>query len=156
MTEPQRIERICLLELEARDLVSELDGGLVEVVVAFEVCAEAPIVKEVGFDHEGRERGGLRTQELDKPIGEDVRIGLDGDNGVGEERVDEYFLVVSSKRTGRVLSALEIFDEGGLYGLSINCMDDEVWEATVVGLVALGAFSESDEAGERGGVVACS
>ena len=92
---------------------------------------------------------------MDKPIGEDVRVGLNGDDRVGEERVDEYLFVVSSKRAGRVLSAVEIFDERGLYGLSIDRMDNEVWEAAVVGLVTLGALSESDEAGERGGVVAC-
>ena len=89
VTELQRIEHICLLKLEARDLVSELNGGLVEVMIALDVCAEAPIVEEVGFDHEGRECGGLRTQELDKPVGEDVGVGLDGDDGVGEERVDK-------------------------------------------------------------------
>ena len=89
VTEPQRIERICLLKLETRDLVSELDGSLVEVVVAFDVSAEAPVVEEVGFDHEGRERGGLRAQELDEPVRKDVGVGLDGDNGVGEERVEE-------------------------------------------------------------------
>ena len=59
VTEPQRIERICLLKLEARDLVSEFDGGLIEVVIAFDVCTEAPIIEEVGLDHEGCERGGL-------------------------------------------------------------------------------------------------
>ena len=59
VTEPQRIERICLLELEACDLISEFDSGLVEVVIALDVCAKAPIVEEVGFDHEGRECGGL-------------------------------------------------------------------------------------------------
>ena len=89
MTEPQRIERICLLKLEARDLISELDGSLVEVVVALDVSAEAPVVEEVGFDHEGLKCWGLRAQELDEPVGENVRIGLDGDNGVGEERVEE-------------------------------------------------------------------
>ena len=89
VTEPQRVKRVCLLKLEARDLISEFDGGLFEIVVAFDVHAKAPIVEEVGFDHEGRECGGLRTQELDEPIGEDVRIGLDGDDGIGEERVDE-------------------------------------------------------------------
>ena len=72
VTEPERIERICLLKLEARDLVSEFDGGLVEVVVTFDVSAEAPVVEEMGFDHEGRERGGLRAQELDEPVGEDI------------------------------------------------------------------------------------
>ena len=89
VTEPQRVERICLLKLEARDLVSEFNGGLVEVVVALDVSAEAPVVEEMGFDHEGRECGGLRAQELDEPVGEDVRIGLDGDDGVSEERVEE-------------------------------------------------------------------
>ena len=89
MTEPQQIERICLLELEPRDLVSEFDGDFVEVVVAFEVGTEAPIVEEVGFDHEGREHGGLRAQELDEPVGEDVRVGLDGDDGIGKKGVKE-------------------------------------------------------------------
>ena len=59
MTEPQRIERICLLKLEARDLVSKFDSGLVEVVIALDVCAETPVVEEVGFNHEGCECGGL-------------------------------------------------------------------------------------------------
>ena len=59
VTEPQRIEHICLLKLEARDFVSEFGGGLVEVVVALDVCTEAPIVEEVGLDHEGCECGGL-------------------------------------------------------------------------------------------------
>ena len=45
VTEPQRIECICLLKLEARDLVCEFDGNLVEVVIAFDVCAEAPVVE---------------------------------------------------------------------------------------------------------------
>ena len=89
VTEPQRIECICLLKLEARDLVSEFDGGLVEVVIAFDVGAKAPVIKEVGFNHEGRERGGLRTQELDEPVGENVWVSLDGDNGVGEKGVEE-------------------------------------------------------------------
>ena len=89
VTEPQRVECICLLKLEARDLVSELDSGLVEVVITLDVSAEAPVIEEVGFDHEGHEYGGLRAQELDEPVGEDVRIGLDGDDGIGEERVEE-------------------------------------------------------------------
>ena len=89
MTEPERVERICLLKLEARDLIAEFDGGLVEVVVPFDVGTEAPVVEEVSFDHEGRECGGLGAQKLDEPVGEDVRIGLDGDDGVGEERVEE-------------------------------------------------------------------
>ena len=59
VTEPQRVERICLLKLEARDLISELYGGLIEVMIAFDVCTEAPVVEEVGFKHEGRERGGF-------------------------------------------------------------------------------------------------
>ena len=59
VTEPQRIERICLLKLEARDLVSEFDGGFVEVVIALDVSAEAPVVEEMGFDHKGRECGRL-------------------------------------------------------------------------------------------------
>ena len=41
-------------------------------------------------------------------------------------------------------------------GLSVGGTDDEVGKAAIVGLEALGAFSESDESGERGGVVACS
>ena len=89
VTEPQRVERVCLLKLEARDLVSESDGDFVEVMVAFDVGSEPPIVEEVGFNHEGRERGGFRTQELYKPVGEDVGVGLDGDNGVDKERMDE-------------------------------------------------------------------
>ena len=87
VTEPERIERICLLKLEARDLVTEFDSDLVEVVVSFDVGTEAPVIEEVGFDREGRECGGLRAQELDEPVGKDVGIGLDGDNGVGEEGV---------------------------------------------------------------------
>ena len=59
VTEPQRVERICLLKLEACDFVPKFDGGLVEVVVAFDICAKAPVVEEVGFDHEGRECWGL-------------------------------------------------------------------------------------------------
>ena len=156
VTEPQRIECICLLKLEARDLVSEFNGGLVEVVVALDVSAEAPVIEEVGFDHEGRERRGLRAQELDEPTGEDVRICLDGDDGVSEERVEEQLLVVPSKRAACVLSPFNILNEGRLYRLSVDGADDEVGEATVVGLEALGAFSESDESGESGGVVACS
>ena len=35
-------------------------------------------------------------------------------------------------------------------------MDDEVGEAAIIGLETLGALSESEEAGERGGVMACS
>ena len=49
-----------------------------------------------------------------------------------------------------------MLDKGGLYGLSVDGMDDEVGEAAVIGLEAFRAFSESDESGERGGVVACS
>ena len=156
VTEPERIERICLLKLEACDLVSNLDGDLVEVVVALDIGAEAPIVKEGGFDHKGRECGGLRAQELDEPVGEDVWIGLDGDNGVGEERAEEQLLVVPSKGAACVLGPLNVLNEGRLYGLPIAGADDEIGEAAVVGLETLGAFSESDESGERGGVVACS
>ena len=151
VTEPQRIERICLLKLEARDLVSEFDSSLVEVVIAFNVCAKAPVVEEVGFDHEGRKCGGLRTQELDEPVGEDVRVGLDGDNRIGEEGVDEQLLVFPSKCAGRVLSALEVLNEGCLDGLSVDGTDNEVWKTAVVGLEAFGALSESDEPGECGG-----
>ena len=93
---------------------------------------------------------------MDEPIGEDVWVGLDGDNGVGEERVDKQLLVFSPERAGRVLSTFEVFNEGRLDGLPVNSMDNEVRKAAVVGLEALGAFSESDEAGECGGVVACS
>ena len=81
VTEPERIEHICLLKLEARDLVAEFDSGFVEVVVSLDVGTEAPVVEEVGFDHEGRECGGFRAQELDEPVGENVWVGLDGDNG---------------------------------------------------------------------------
>ena len=89
VTEPQRIERICLLKLESSDLISELNGGLIEVMIAFDVSAETPIVEEVGFNHKGREHGRLRAQELDEPVGEDVWIGLDGDDGIGEKGVEE-------------------------------------------------------------------
>ena len=89
VTEPQQIERICLLKLEAGDLISELDSGFIKVVVAFDVSTETPIVEEGGFDHEGREHGGLRTQELDEPVGEDIRVGLNRDDGVGKEGVKE-------------------------------------------------------------------
>ena len=84
MTEPQRIERIGLLKLEVGDLVSQLDSGFIEVVVMFDVCTKAPVIDEGGFDHKGGERGGLRPQELDEPAGEDVGIGLNRDDGVGE------------------------------------------------------------------------
>ena len=77
VTELQRIERICLLKLEARDLISQFDGDLVEVVIPFDVGAEAPVIKEGGFDHQGGEGGGFRPQELDEPIGEDVGVRLD-------------------------------------------------------------------------------
>ena len=156
VTEPQRIERICLLKLEARDLVSESDGGFIEVVITLDVGTEAPVVEEMGFDHEGRERGGLRAQELDEPIGEDVGIGLDGDNGIGEEGVEEELLVFSSQGATRVLSPFDVLNEGGLYGLPVDGANDKVGEAAVVGLKPLGALSESDESGECGGVVACS
>ena len=156
VTEPQRIECICLLKLESSDLVPKFDSGLVEDVISLDVSAETPIVEEVGFDHEGRECGGPRAQELDKPVGEDVRISLDGDDRVGEKGVEEQLLVVPSKRTGRVLGPFKIFDEGCLYGLSIDGTDDEVGEMAVIGLETFGAFSESEESGECGGVVACS
>ena len=156
VTEPQRIERICLLKLELGNLVSQLNGDLVEVMVALDVCTKAPIIEEGGFDNKGRERGGLRAQELDKPVGEDIGIGLDRDDGIGKEGMKEQLLVVSPECTGSVLTPLEIFDEGGLYGLSINGTDNEVREAAIVGLKALRALSKSEEAGEREGVVACS
>ena len=156
VTEPQRIERICLLKLEARDLVSEFDGSLIELVVALDVGTEAPIVEEEGFDHEGREGGGLRAQELDKPVGEDVWVGLDRDDGDSEEWMNEDLLVFPSECAGRVLSTLDEFDEGGLYGLPIDGTDDEVGETAIVGFVPLRTFSESDEVGECWGVVACS
>ena len=59
VTEPQRIERICLLELESSDLIPKFDCGLIKVVIALDVGAETPIVEEVGFDHEGCECRGL-------------------------------------------------------------------------------------------------
>ena len=89
VTEPQRIERICLLELEASNLVSKLDGSFVKIVVALDVSTETPIIEEGGFDHEGHKCGGLRTQELNEPVGEDIRVGLNRDDGVGEEGVKE-------------------------------------------------------------------
>ena len=92
---------------------------------------------------------------MDEPIGEDVGIGLDGDDGIGKEGVKEELLVVSSQRAGRILSPFEVFDEGGLNRLSVNGTDDEVGKAAVVGLEAFRTFSESDESGECGGVVAC-
>ena len=156
VTEPQQIECICLLKLESSDLVPKFDGGLVEDVISLDVGAETPIVKEVGFDHEGRECGGPRAQELDKPVGEDVQISLDGDDRVGEKGVKEQLLVVPSKCTGRVLGPFKILDEGCLYGLSVSSTDNEVGEAAVIGLESLGTLSESEESGERGGVVACS
>ena len=156
VTEPHQIEHICLLELEAGDLVSQLDCCLVEVVVVFDVGAKAPIVEEGGFDDEGGKCGGLRAQELNEPVGEHVGISLDGDDGVGKEWVEEEFLAVSSKRPGCVLGPVKIFDEGGLYRLAIDSTDDEVGKAAIVGLEAFGAFSELDEGCECGGVVACS
>ena len=59
VTEPQRVERICLLKLEVGDLVSQLDGDLVEIVIPLDVSAEPPVIEEGGFDHQGRESGGL-------------------------------------------------------------------------------------------------
>ena len=70
--------------------------------------------------------------------------------------MEEELLVVTAEGTCHVLSPFEVFDEGSLYGLSVNGTDDEVGEATVIGLETLGAFSELDESGERGGVMACS
>ena len=84
VTEPQRIERIGLLKLEAGNLVSQLNSSFVEVVVMFNVCTKAPVIEEGGFNHKGGECGGLRLQELDEPIGEDVGVCLNQDNGVGE------------------------------------------------------------------------
>ena len=60
VTEPQRVKRICLLKLESGDLVPQVDGDLVEVVVAFDIGAKSPVVEEGGFDHQGRKGGGLR------------------------------------------------------------------------------------------------
>ena len=54
------------------------------------------------------------------------------------------------------MGPFEVLDEGGLYGLSVNSTDNEVGEAAVIGLETLGALSESEEACECGGVVACS
>ena len=156
VTELQQIECICLLKLETRDLVSEFDGGLVEVVITFDVRAKAPVVEKGDFDDQCREGGGLGTQELDKPIWEDVGVGLDGNDGVGKEGVNEDLLVIPSQCACRVLRPLEILDKGGLYHLTINGVDDEVGETTIVGLETFQAFSESDECGECGGVVACS
>ena len=65
--------------------------------------------------------------------------------------MEEELLIVTAEGTRHVLSPFKIFDEGGLYGLSVNSADDEVGEATVVGLETLGTFSESDKSGERGG-----
>ena len=93
---------------------------------------------------------------MDEPIGEDVRIGLDGDDGEREERIEERLLVVPPEGPCSVLCPVEILDEGGLDGLSVDGADNEVGEAAVVGLEALGTFSESDEPGKCGGVVACS
>ena len=74
----------CLLKLESGDLVSQVDGDLIEVVVTLNIGAKPPVVEEGDFDHQGREGGGLRPQELDKPVGEDVWVGLDRDNGYCE------------------------------------------------------------------------
>ena len=115
VTEPQRIERICLLKLEAHDPVSKFDGSLVEVVVALDVCTKAPVVEEGGFNDQCRECGGLGTQKLDEPIWEDVGVGLDGDDGNGEKGMEEELLVVSPQRACCILCPLEVFDEGGLY-----------------------------------------
>ena len=156
VTEPQRVEHICLLKLETGDLVSQLDSGFIKVVVPFDVGTEAPIIEEGGLDHKGCKCGGLRAQELDKPVGEDVGIGFNGDNGVGEDRVEEQLLIVPAEGPCGVLASVTIFDKGGLYGLPVNGVDDKVGEVAVVSLESLRTFSESDESGECGGVVACS
>ena len=70
--------------------------------------------------------------------------------------MEERLLVVPSEGSGGILRPIEILDEGGLDGLTVDGTDDEVRESTVVGLVSFGALSESDEVGECGGVVACS
>ena len=77
------------MKLEASDLVSQLDGSFVKVVVALDVDAEPPIVEEGGFNDEGGKCGELRTHELDKPAGKYVGVGLNRDNGVGEEWMEE-------------------------------------------------------------------
>ena len=59
VTEPQRVERICLLKLESSDLIPQVDGDLVKVVVALDVGAEPPVVEEGGFDHQGCEGRGF-------------------------------------------------------------------------------------------------
>ena len=40
--------------------------------------------------------------------------------------------------------------------MSVDGTDDEVGETAVIGLETFGAFSESEESGKCGGVVACS
>ena len=88
---------------------------------------------------------------MDKPVGEDVGIGLDGDNEVGEERVEEQLLVIPSESPCGILGPVTILHEGSLYGLLVDGADDEVRKAAVVGLESFRAPSESDECGERGG-----
>ena len=68
----------------------------------------------------------------------------------------ERLLVIPPEGSSSILRPLKVFDEGGLNGLTIDGADDEVGEATVVVLVSCRTFSESDELGECGGVVACS
>ena len=70
--------------------------------------------------------------------------------------MEERLLVISSEGPGCVLRARKVLDERGLDGLTVDGTDDEVGEATVVVLIPGRTFSESDEVGECGGVVACS
>ena len=90
---------------------------------------------------------------MDEPVGKDVGVGLDRDDGVGKEWVSKQPFVISPERTCRVLGPINVFDEGSLYRLPIGGMNNEVGETAVVGLEALGTFSELDEAGKCGGVV---
>ena len=80
----------------------------------------------------------------------------DGDDRGCKEGMEERLLVIPSEGACRVLRPVEVLDKGGLDGLSVDGADDEVREATIIGLESLGTFSESDECGESGGVVACS
>ena len=70
--------------------------------------------------------------------------------------MEEGLLIVPPEGPCGILRPVEILDEGGLNGLFVDGADDEVREAAVIGLEAFGAFSQSDEFCECGGVVACS
>ena len=156
VTEPHQIECICLLKLETSNLITQFNGIFVEVMIVLEICAESPVVEEGGLDNEGGECWRLRPHELDEPVGKNVWVGLNRDDGVSEKGMEEYPLVLSSEGAGHILTPFEVLNKGGLNRLPVCSVDNEVGEAAIVSLIALGAFSVSDEGCECGGVVACS